>query len=168
MRRTLRVRIALMAAALGAVAIAAAGCELVGQGTLPVQNDLSGIGADNTVFYAWEYENGDVWPPAGFLSIAVRGDDFGLPPDYGMDGYLYLVRTNDACPMSEGALEAFALSDVTIVGVVTVTGGTANQVLITPDTAAARQDTWALIDIGEFPGAEPGHKIYRCGTVTWS
>jgi hypothetical protein len=153
---------------LGAVALAAAACELVGQGDLHVQNDLSGIGADNTVFYAWEHETGDDWPPAGFLSLAVRGDDFGRPPNYGMDGYLYLVHTNAQCPMSEAAVEAFELSDVTIVGVVTVTDGSVNQVLSAPDTAGTRQDRWALIDIGEFSDTETGHAIHRCGTVTWS
>jgi hypothetical protein len=157
-----------MVLALGAVALTAAACELVGQGDLHVQNDLSGIGADNTVFYAWEHETGDTWPPAGFLSIAVRGDDFGTPPDYGLDGYLYLVHSDAACPMSEAAIEAFALADVTVVGVVTVTGGTVNQVLSTPDSAGAREDTWALIDIGEFSATEPVHKVHRCGTVTWS
>jgi hypothetical protein len=157
-----------MVLALGAVALAAAACELVGQGDLHVQNDLSGLGADNTVFYAWEHETGDVWPPTGFLSIAVRGDDFGSPPNYGMDGYLYLVRTDAACPMTEAGPEVYELADVTIVGVVTVTDGTANQVLSTPDVAGARQDIWALIDIGEFSDTESGHAIHRCGTVTWS
>jgi hypothetical protein len=157
-----------MVMALGAIALGAAACELVGQGHLGVQNDLSGIGADNTMFYAWEHETGDAWPPAGMLSIAVRGDDFGHPPSYGMDGYLYLVRTNAQCPMAEGAPEVFQLSDVTIVGVVTVTDGTVNQVLSTPDSPSARQDRWALIEIGEYSNSEPGHAIHRCGTVTWS
>ncbi|MEX2226323.1 MAG: hypothetical protein WEB52_07740 [Dehalococcoidia bacterium] len=157
-----------MVAALGVLALAEAACELVGQGDLPVQNDLSGIGADNTVFYAWEHESGDVWPPTGMLSLAVRGDDFGSPPSYGMDGFLYVVRTDAACPMREGGPEVFELADVTIVGVVTVTGGTVNQVLSTPDTAGVRQDRWALIEIGEFSATEPGHAIHRCGTVTWS
>ena len=161
-------RTTLMIAALGAIALAAAACEIVGQGDLHVSNDLSGIGADNTVFYAFEHESGDAWPPAGTLALAVRGDDFGKPPSYGMDGFLYLVRTNQPCPMSEGAPELFELDDVTIVGVVTVTDGTVNQMLSIPDVASARQDRWALIDIGEFAGWEPGHLAYRCGTVTWS
>jgi hypothetical protein len=143
-------------------------CELVGQGNLHVQNDLSGIGADNTVFYAWEHEAGDVWPPPGYLSIAVRGDDLGPAPNFGMDGYLYLVRTDAECPMSEAAPELFELDDVTIVGVVTVTDGTVNQVLSAPDAPADRDARWALIDIGEFTGYEPGHFIHRCGTVTWT
>lgn len=162
------IRRTMMVLALGAIALGAAACELVGQGDLPVQNDLSGIGADNTVFYAFEHESGDAWPPSGSLSLAVRGDDFGKPPNYGMNGYLYLVHTNLACPMSEGAPEAFELDDVTIVGVVTVTNGSVNQVLIAPDQPSTRQDRWALIEIAEFPGFEPGHAIYRCGTVTWS
>ena len=154
--------------AVAVLGVAAAGCELVGQGALPVQNDLSGIGADNTVFYAFEHETGDVWPPAGMLSLAVRGDDFGRPPNYGMDGYLYLVRTDLDCPMAEAAPEVFELDDVTIVGVVTVTDGTVNQVLSMPDDPAARQARWALIELSEYSATEPGHAIYRCGTVTWS
>jgi hypothetical protein len=70
--------------------------------------------------------------------------------------------------MSEGTPEMFELDDVTIVGVVTVTDGTVNQMQSMPDDASARQDRWALIEIGELPGWEPGHLAYRCGTVTWS
>jgi hypothetical protein len=154
--------------AIAATAFAAAACEIVGQGDLHVQNDLSGIGADNTVFYAFEHESGDVWPPAGQLALAVRGDDFGRPPDFGMDGYLYLVRTHLECPMSEAAPEMFELDDVTIVGVVTVTDGTVNQVLTATNESSTRSARWALIEINEFEGYEPGHLIHRCGSVTWT
>jgi hypothetical protein len=154
--------------AIAVLGVAAAACELVGQGQLHVQNDLSGIGADNTFLYAFEHETGDAWPPAGTLALAVQGDDFGRPPNYGMDGFLYLVRTDLDCPMSEAAPEVFELDDVTIVGVVTITDGTANQMLSMPDDPAAREDTWALIELGPFSATEPGHAISRCGTVTWS
>jgi len=153
---------------LTALPIAAAGCEIVGQGQLHVANDLSGIGRDNTVFYAFAPEAGDPFPASGQLALAVRGDDFGHAPSYGMNGYLYLVSTNLACPMSEGAPEAFELSDVTIVGIVTVTNGTVNQVLTMADTPQNRDARWALIEVNEFPGFEPQHAIQRCGTVTWS
>ncbi|MEX2247204.1 MAG: YCF48-related protein [Dehalococcoidia bacterium] len=146
----------------------AVSCTLVGQGDLHVANDESGLGADNTIFRAFAPDPGDVWPPAGSMNILVKGDDFGRPPSYGMDGYLYLVRTDLACPQSEGAPEAFTLSDVTITGIVTVTGGTVNQFLTMPDTPANRQARWALIEINELAGYPGLHLIHRCGTVTWT
>ena len=81
----------------------------------------------------------------GFVDLFVKGDDFGQPPTYGMNGYLYLVRTDLACPESEGAPEAFTLADVTLVGIVTVTNGSVNQNVTMLDTAANRQSHWALI-----------------------
>ena len=143
-------------------------CRVVGTGHLNVANDLSGIGADNTEFRAYVAESGDPWPPAGTLSISVTGDDFGRAPSYGMNGYLYLVRANAACPQSEGAPEVFTLAQVTIVGIVTVREGNVNQFLTMDDTPAARQSRFALMEIVEFPGASGGHLIHRCGTVTWS
>jgi hypothetical protein len=160
-------RFGLAVAVLSLAAVSAA-CREVGRGDLRVQNDLSGIGRDNTIFRAYAPEPGDAWPPAGQLSLYVRGDDFGSPPSYGMNGFVYLVRTGNPCPQSEGRPETFTLGDVTIAGVVTVTNGTVNQFLIMPDTPANRQSTWALIDIGalqDFPGE---HFIRRCGTVTWT
>jgi hypothetical protein len=155
-------------AALAATAILAASCTLVGEGDLHVQNDLSGIGADNTIFRAFEADTGDVFPPSGYLNLFVRGDDFGSPPAYGLNSYLYLVRTDDDCPMSEGAPETFELADVTLIGIVTITGGTANQFLLMPDAPGARQQTFALIEINELDGFPGEHYIHRCGEVTWS
>lgn len=157
----------LAAAALAAIAILAASCTLVGEGDLRVQNDLSGIGADNTIFRAFEADTGDVFPPAGYLNIFVRGDDFGRPPSFGLNSYLYLVRTDDACPESEGAPETFKLADVTLIGIVTITNGSANQFLLMPDAPGARQQTFALIEINEFEGFPGEHYIHRCGEVTW-
>lgn len=159
-------RIALLLAIVSG--LAAAACTLVGQGTLHVANDLSGLARDNTVFRAYAPEPGDLFPPAGYLNISVIGDDVGHPPSYGMNGYLYLVRTNAACPQAEGAPETFMLNAVTIVGVVTVRSGSIDQVVTIPDTPYARQDSWALIDIGELSGYPGQHYIYRCGTVTWT
>lgn len=156
----------LLAAAV--TAAAAISCTLVGQGNLHVSNDLSGIGRDNTTFHAYVAEPGDVWPPAGYVNILVTGDDFGTPPSYGMNGYVYLVRTDLDCPQSEGAPEAFTLNDVTITGLVTVTNGSVNQFLTMQDTPANRQSHWALIDIGEIAGYPGQHFIRRCGAVTWS
>lgn len=143
-------------------------CTLVGQGDLHVANDQSGIGADNTIFRAFVADSGDVFPPPGQLNLFVRGDDFGKPPAYGMNGYLYLVRSNLQCPQSEGAPEAFTLSDVTLVGIVTVTNGSVNQFLLMPDSTAARQSHWALIELFELAGFPGKHLIHRCGEVTWS
>ena len=157
-----------MGVALVAVGALVMSCTIVGTGHLTVQNDLSGIGADNTEFRAFRADAGEPWPPAGFVNIGVTGDDFGRAPTFGMDGFLYLVRTNDACPMSEGAPEVFTLAQVTIVGIVTVTDGTVNQFITMEDTAASRQSRFALIEIVEFPNAGGGHLILRCGTVTWS
>jgi len=147
---------------------AAMACTLVGSGHLPVQNDLSGLGADNTRLQAFARDSGDAWPPSGFLNLWITGDDFGSPPSYGMDGYLYLVRTDDACPESEGAPEVFHLADVTIVGIVTVRDGSVNQFITMQDSAQARQDRFALIEIGEVEAPFSGHLIHRCGTVTWN
>ena len=146
----------------------AAGCELVGQGDLHIANDESGIGADNTIFRAFVSDPGDAFPPDGYLNIFVRGDDFGQAPDYGMDGYLYLVSTDEQCPQSEGAPESFTLDDVTIIGIATVTDGTVNQFFLTEDTAAARAPRWALIELFELDGFPDEHLIERCGEVTWS
>ncbi len=154
--------------ALTAAALAVASCTLVGQGDLHVSNDLSGIGADNTIFRAFAPDSGDPWPPAGFVNVSVRGDDFGRPPSYGMNGYLYLAHTDLACPQSEGAPEAFTLGDVTLAGIVTVANGSVNQFVTVPDTAANRQSHWALMEINEladFPGL---HLLHRCGEVTWT
>lgn len=153
--------------ALAIFGLAAAGCTLVGQGTLQISNDESGLGVDNTTLYAFAADTGDPFPPAGFLALFVKGDDFGQPPSYGMNSYLYLVRTNLACPQSEGAPEGFALSDVTIVGVVTVTNGSVNQFLLMPDAPSARQSRWGLMDVLELAGYPGLHRLYRCGTVTW-
>ena len=150
------------------VAVAAVSCTLVGQGHLNVANDLSGIGDDNTELRAYVADPGDAFPAPGQISLFVKGDDFGSPPLYGMDGYLYLVSTGLACPESEGAPEAFTLADVTIVGVVTVRDGSIDQVLTMPDTPANRAARWALIAIPELAGYPGLHLIHRCGTVTWS
>ena len=146
----------------------AASCTLVGQGNLHVSNDLSGIGADNTTLRAFAPDPGDAFPPNGYVSLFVKGDDFGRPPSYGMNGYLYLVRTDLACPQSEGAPEAFTLSDVTIVGIITVTNGSVNQFEIMQDTPANRQSHWALIEINELDGYPALHLVHRCGSVTWT
>ena len=89
--------IVLVAAAV--TAAAAMSCTLVGQGNLHVSNDLSGIGRDNTTLHAYVADPGDVWPPAGYVNIFITGDDFGSPPSYGMNGYVYLVRTDLNCPV---------------------------------------------------------------------
>lgn len=151
-----------------ALAFAAVACRQVGVGTLHVANDLSGIGRDNTVFHAYAHDAGDAWPPAGQLSIYVRGDDIGTPPSFGENGFLFFVRTSAACPMSEGAPEVFKLSDVTITEVVTVQNGSVNQIGFVADTPANRADTWALIEIGEEANTGGGHLVRRCGTVTWT
>lgn len=166
--KRLRSRWGIAALLFVAAGVLALGCRQVGQGHLNVANDLSGIGRNNTTFQAFAPDSGDVWPPTGYLNIFVRGDDFGSPPSYGMTGYLYLVRTTLDCPQSEGAPEVFRLSDVTIAGVITVTAGSVNQFLTMQDTAANRNSTWALIDIGETPDTGGGHLVRRCGTVTWS
>jgi hypothetical protein len=155
-------------ASLALIAAAAAGCRSVGSGNLHVANDLSGIGRDNTVLHAFAPDPGDVWPPSGYVNLAVNGDDFGRPPSYGMNGYVYLVRTSVACPMAEAALEAYKLSDVTIVGIVTVTNGSINQFVTMQDTPVNRKAVWALIDIPEAADTGGGHRIYRCGTVSWT
>jgi len=98
----------------------------------------------------------------------VRGDDLGSPPSYGMNGFVYLVRTDLACPQAEGAPETYSLNDVTIAGIVTVTNGSVNQFVTMQDTPANRQSRWALIDIGELSGYPGAHLIRRCGEVTWS
>jgi len=148
--------------------LTAASCTLVGQGDLHVANDLSGLATDNTTLHAFAPDPGDAWPPAGYVNLWIKGDDLGSPPSYGMNGYLYLVRTDLACPQAEGAPEAFRLSDVSVAGVVTVTNGSVNQFLTMQDTPANRQAHWALIDIGELTGYPGQHFIRRCGEVTWS
>ena len=165
-RTSLRSHLALLVMA--GVALVAASCTLVGQGDLHIGNDLSGIGADNTTFHAYAPDSGEVWPPAGFVNMFVKGDDFGRPPSYGMNGYLYLVHTGLDCPQSEGAPEAFTLPDVTIAGVITVTNGSVNQFVTMQDTGANRQARWALIEINEIDGYPGQHLIHRCGTVTWT
>lgn len=154
--------------ALIATALFAASCTLVGQGDLHVSNDLSGIGADNTTLHAYAPDPGDVWPPAGFVNLQVRGDHFGSPPSYGMNGFLYLVRTSLTCPQSEGAPETFSLNDVTISGIITVTNGSVNQFVTMQDTPSNRESNWALIEINELAGYPGTHKIHRCGIVTWT
>lgn len=161
-------RVPLLIIACVAVALFAAGCRHVGHGQVRVANDLSGIGVDNSMIDAFVADTGDDWPPPGYVNLFVKGDDFGTPPSYGMNGYLYLVRTNTACPHSEGMPEVFALADVTIVGVITITAGSANQFVTMQDTPANRQAVWALIEIGETPITPGGHMIRRCGTVTWT
>jgi hypothetical protein len=151
-----------------AAGLAAASCTLVGQGDLHVANDLSGLGRDNTTFKAYAPEPGDPWPPMDSVNIAVQGDDFGHPPTYAMNGYVYLVRTDQVCPQSEAAPETFRLSDVAIAGVVSVINGSVNQFVTIADSAAARQSHWALIDVGEMTGYPGEHFIYRCGVVQWS
>jgi len=161
-------RFKLAFAAMLTLALLASACTLVGQGALNVANDQSGIGADNTTFHAFAADSGDPFPPAGYLNLFVRGDDFGSPPSYGMNGYLYLVRTNLPCPQSEGAPEAFTLADVTIIGVVTVTNGSVNQSSIMLDSPAARQFRFASMEIPELAGYPGLHLLERCGTITWS
>lgn len=156
-------------ASLAGLALFAAGCTLVGQGDLHVSNHLSGIGQDNTIFRAFVADAGDDFPPDGFLNIYVRGDDFGRPPDYGMNGFLYLVRTDEDCPQSEGAPESFTLDEVDIVGIATVTDGTVNQFFLLEDSSEVRDPRWALIEVFEIGPDFPGeHLIHRCGEVTWS
>lgn len=165
-RRSAHARFALVL--LIGAALAAVSCTIVGQGDLHVANDLSGIGVDNTTLRAFAPDPGDAWPPAGFVDLFVKGDDFGQPPTYGMNGYLYLARTSLACPQSEGAPEAFTLADVTLAGIVTVTNGSVNQNITMQDTAANRQSHFALIEINELAGYPGLHLIHRCGEVTWT
>jgi hypothetical protein len=154
---------------LAALAFLAAGCELVGEGDLNIANDESGLGADNTIFRAFVSDEDDAFPPEGYLNIFVRGDDFGRAPDYGLNGYLYLVRTEEECPESEGAPEAFTLDEVDIVGIATVTDGTVNQFFLVEDASGVRDPRWALIEILEIGPDFPGeHLIERCGDITWS
>ena len=153
---------------LAVAAIFAASCQLVGQGNLHVANDLSGLGADNTTFRAFIADSGDPFPAPGYLNIFVKGDDFGRPPTYGMNGYLYLVSTDNICPQSEGAPEAFTLAQVNIAGIVTVAYGGVNQFVTLPDTTASRRPQWALIEINELAGYPGLHLIHRCGAITWS
>lgn len=160
-----RSAVILLLLASAAVALA---CRQVGSGHLNIANDLSGIGADNTELRIYESDAGEPWPPAGALNIWVKGDDFGRPPDFGMDGYLYLVRTSKACPQSEGAPEVFALADVTITGIVTVRDGSVDQFVAIADTPGARSPRWALIEVPEFPDTAGGHLVHRCGVVTWT
>lgn len=148
--------------------LAAASCTLVGQGNLHVANDLSGLATDNTTLHAFAPDPGDAWPPPGYVNLWIKGDDLGSPPAYGMNGYVYLVRTDLACPQREGAPETFRLTDVTIAGLVTVTNGSVNQFITMPDTPGNRESHWALIDIGEVSGFPGEHLIRRCGEVTWS
>jgi hypothetical protein len=161
-------RRAIIALALVVLGVFAASCRLVGQGDLHVNNDESGIGADNTKLRAYVADPGEVWPPPGFVNLFIKGDDFGKPPSYGMNGYLYLVRTDLACPQSEGRPETFTLNDVTIVGIVTVTNGSVNLFVSMQDTPANRQSRWALIEINELAGFPTEHLLHRCGTVNWS
>jgi hypothetical protein len=168
MRSPLRRRYLLALAPMLFAAIVAASCTLVGQGHLNVANDLSGIGADNTTLSAYVADPGEVWPPAGQINLFVKGDDFGKPPSYGMQGYLYLVRTEAACPQSEGAPESFTLNQVTIAGIITVKNGSVDQFVTMQDTASNRASRWALIEINELAGFPGEHLIHRCGTVTWT
>ena len=151
---------------IGAVALLA--CHQVGSGQLNVANDLSGIPKNNTALHAVVRDSGDAWPASGEVGILVQGDDIGQNPGYNMNGFVYLVRTSKACPMSEGAPETFALSDVTIAGVITVNDGSVNQVVTMADSAQNRASTWALIALGDLQGHPGEHFIYRCGTVTWT
>ncbi len=163
---TLALRILVLV--LGVGAVFAASCTLVGSGKLNVANDQSGIGADNTTFSAYAADPGDAFPPAGQLAVFVRGDDFGRPPSYGMNGYLYLVATSRTCPQSEGAPEAFVLGDVAIHGIVTVTDGSVNQFLLVPDALTSKAPRYALIEINELAGYPGQHLIHRCGQIDWN
>lgn len=147
--------------------IAATSCTLIGQGALHVSNDLSGIGADNTVLRVYAHNTGDTWPAAGELGVLVQGDDFGMPPSYGMKGYLVLVSTNAPCPQSEGAPETFTLAAVTPIGVVPVIDGSVNQAFRIADTAANRRPTWALMETDEMVGYPGEYRLHRCGTVSY-
>lgn len=160
-------RIAPFAAIVG-IALFAMACTRIGQGDLHVANDLSGLGADNTTLQAFVADEGDPWPHEGDVSLWVKGDDFGDPPEFNFTGPLYLVRTEQDCPMTEAGPEVFHLDDVTITGVVTVFNGSVSQMLTMSNTPANRVSTWALIEIGEFPDTGGGHLIHRCGTVTWN
>jgi hypothetical protein len=148
--------------------VALASCRLVGQGDLHVANDLSGIGQDNTVLRAYAPDPGEPWPPAGFVNLFVKGDDFGKPPSYGLNSYLYLARTDAVCPQSEGMPESFELSDVTLLGIVTVVNGSVNQFVTMEDTPANRQARFVLMEVTELDGYPGEHLIHRCGTVTWT
>jgi hypothetical protein len=158
----------LAAVAFALTALLAVACQQVGYGDLHVANDLSGAGRDNTWIRAFVAEPGDVFPPSGYLSLWVRGDDFGRPLTYGMNGYVYLVRGDVACPQTEAGPELLNLSDVTIVGIVTVKSGSVDQFVLMEDTPANRDGTWALIDINEWPGSAGDYFVFRCGGVTWT
>jgi hypothetical protein len=149
------------------IALLAGACTLIGQGTLHVQNDLSGLGADNTVLRVYAHNPGDSWPAAGELGVLVQGDDFGAPPTFGLNGALLLVSTLAECPMSEGAPETFSFAEVTIIGNVPVIDGKVNQAFRIADTPASRAPRWALIDPNDLDGFPNEHLIHRCGTVTF-
>lgn len=162
---SMRSRVALLLTV--AAGMAAFLCTLIGQGQLHISNDESGIGANNTILRAYAHNTGDFWPGPGEIGVLVQGDDFGTPPSYGLNGTLLLVSTNAECPMSEGAPETFAMSDVTSIGSVPVVNGTVNQAFRVTDNASARAPRWALIEPDELAGFPGEHKIHRCGTVTW-
>lgn len=150
-----------------ASAMAAFSCTLIGQGQLHVANDESGIGANNTILRAYAHNPGDTWPAEGEIGVLVQGDDFGTPPDYGMNGTLVLVNTTADCPMSEGAPETFTMAEVAVVGNVPVVNGRVNQAFRLADTPAARAPRWALIETDEMADFPGEHRIHRCGTVSW-
>ena len=162
-QRTSRIALLLVAAA----GMAAVSCTLIGQGSLHVSNDLSGIGADNTVLRFYAHNPGDTWPADGEFGVLVQGDDFGTPPSYGMNGTLLLVTTNAFCPMSEGAPETFKLTDVVVIGDVPVVNGSVNQAFRIPGVAESKRPTWALMETTELAGYPGVHKLHRCGTVTY-
>ncbi len=154
--------------ALALTALVAVACRTVGYGELHVANDLSGLARDDTFLRAFASDPGDVFPPSGYLNLWVRGDDFGHPPSYGLNGYAYLMRGNAACPETEAGPELVNLSDFSIEGIVTVRSGSVDQFLLMEDTPANRNATWALTDINAWPGSPGSYFVYRCGTVTWT
>ena len=164
-RRCTRSRIALVL--MVAAGMAAFSCTLIGQGQLHVSNDLSGLGANNTILRAYAHNTGDFWPGPGEIGVLVQGDDFGSAPVYGMNGTLLLVSTNAPCPMSEGAPETFTMQDVLVIGDVPVIDGRVNQAFRVVDDVQARLPRWALIEVDELAGYPGEHLIHRCGTVTW-
>lgn len=154
-------------------ALVFSGCRLVGNGQLLVVNDQSGLGANDTVIFAFARETGDSWPSVGEAAIFVTGTDFGQPPAFGMDGELFLVNSAFAlCPTAGVGPHVFNFAEqaVNILGTVEVTDGVVRQWLTIPFTDPQPMRhylSWALVDTDPLPGSNGDHMIRRCGTMSW-
>jgi hypothetical protein len=165
----------------------AAGCQLVGSGTLnyvPVAYPAGTSGPDEpaatsgsiATIHAFRRDPGDAWPPQGKVALWVRAEN--IPPlRTAPDESVYLMRLfapQEAAPAYGGVRTCGELAANTgrlpfypalVIGHLRIGDDrTLNQVVLADDTPEVRQSSWAIVNNDAFYSGQ----AIRCGEMIFA